>query len=160
LFKFCAGEHSFSTSSKGSKAPKSSDLRGQVKFKMLTASEDLVFPENCKVKLCWYKRCIKSNVLLLAQTKRFFKENRRARREFNLKAKFFFIFYFLMRVPFIPAVVSRRANPMEDENLAKCAASADAAVKQRNLIDSRLRPAYCSDGGQQQKMGTTEYVDL
>ena len=44
-----AGEHSFPTiSPKGSKAPESNDLRGQVKFKLLTASEDFVFPGNYK----------------------------------------------------------------------------------------------------------------
>jgi len=44
-----AGEHSFPTiSPKGSKAPESNDLRGQMKFKLLTASEDFVFPGNYK----------------------------------------------------------------------------------------------------------------
>ena len=37
-----AGEHSFQLSPKGSKALKSSDLRGQAKFKMLTS-----FPRPC-----------------------------------------------------------------------------------------------------------------
>jgi len=42
-----AGEHSFPISPQ---VPKSSDLRGQVKFKLMTVSEDLVFPGNCKKK--------------------------------------------------------------------------------------------------------------
>ena len=45
-----ACEHSFPIIPKGSKAPKSSDLRGQVKFKLMTVSEDLMFPDNCKSK--------------------------------------------------------------------------------------------------------------
>ena len=55
-----AGEHSFPISPNGSKAPKSSDLRGQMKFKLLTVSEYLVFPNNVKVKPCRYKRCFPS----------------------------------------------------------------------------------------------------
>jgi len=43
-----AGEHSFPISPQ---VPKSSDLRGQVKFKLMTVSEDLVFPGNCKRKI-------------------------------------------------------------------------------------------------------------
>jgi len=45
-----AGEHYFPISPEGSKAPQSGDLRGQAKFKMLTASEDPVFPGNGKSK--------------------------------------------------------------------------------------------------------------
>jgi len=45
-----AGEHSFPISPKGSKAPKSGDLRGQAKFKIMTTSEDPVFPGNGKSK--------------------------------------------------------------------------------------------------------------
>ena len=45
-----AGEPSFPISPKGSKAPKSSDLRGHAKLKCLQASEDPVFPGNGKSK--------------------------------------------------------------------------------------------------------------
>ena len=45
-----AGEHSLPISPKGSKAPKSNDLRGHSEFKLLTASEYPVFPGNGKSK--------------------------------------------------------------------------------------------------------------
>jgi len=43
-----AGEHSLPISPRGSKASKSSDLRGHSKFKLLTASENPVFLGNGK----------------------------------------------------------------------------------------------------------------
>ena len=43
-----AGEHCIQIRPQGSKAQKTSDLRGQVRFKLMTASEDLVLPGNSK----------------------------------------------------------------------------------------------------------------
>ena len=45
-----AGEHSCPISPKGSKAPKSNDLRNHSEFKLTTVSEDPVFPGNGKSK--------------------------------------------------------------------------------------------------------------
>ena len=54
-----AGEHIFPIiRTKDSKVPESSDLRGQVKFKLLTASEDFVFPGNYKGETLLGKGCI------------------------------------------------------------------------------------------------------
>jgi len=57
LSLFLAGKHNFPIFSKGSKAPKSCNFRGPVKFKLLTTSKEEKFLWKCTTKPCRYQKC-------------------------------------------------------------------------------------------------------